>query len=74
MGPCHHYPSQRVAQILDFGTWAKGVRELLNSAITARIEQMNPLARVRRWLKACNAAKPTAPVVWHRVGGAGSPA
>lgn len=74
MGPCHHYPSQQVAQILDFGTWAKGVRELLNSAITAQIEQMNPLARVRRWLKACNAAKPTAPVAWHCVGEAGSPA
>ena len=67
MGPCLHHPSQQVAQILDFGTWGKGVRELLNSVITARIEQMNPLALVKRWLEVCNAANPTAPVVWHCV-------
>lgn len=61
MGPCLHGPSQQGAQILDFGTWGKGVRELLNSVITAQIEQKIPLAPVKRWLKVCPAAKPTAP-------------
>lgn len=79
MGPCLHGPSQQGAQILDLGTWGKGVRELLNSVITAQIEQKIPLAAVKRWLKVCHAAKPTAPLplppplpgVWHRVGEAG---